>query len=186
MLMSLLPPGLAWPRDEGTGLDKVLTAEAVELTRVDTSVQDLLTESYPLTSNNLLTDWERVTGLPNACVGAPETVQLRREAVDQKLATTGGQSPGFFIDLAASIGFEVTITEYTPFRVGSNGAGDPINSEEWAYVWQINAPEETIRDFEVGSNAVGEGLRTWGNELLECVITQYQPAHTRVLFSYQG
>ena len=183
-LLGLLPLGLAWPREPGTNLDNFITAIAEEPNRVAERVQDMLTESYPLMSSELLTDWERITGLPEGCQGAPDTLQARREAVDQKLATTGGQSKQFYIDLAAKIGFEVTITEYSPFKVGRNATGDALNGDNWAYAWQINAPEETIREFKTGRSAVGEPLRYWGNELLECVISRVKPAHTYVLFAY--
>jgi len=183
-LLGLLPVGLAWPREKGTNLDNLITAVAEEPNRVAIRVEDMLRESYPLTASELLTDWERITGLPEACTGAPDTLQFRREAVDQKLATTGGQSKQFYMDLAAKIGFEVTITEYSPFKVGGSKTGDPLNGDDWAYAWQVNAPEETIRDFKTGRNAVGEPLRVWGNEILECVISAVKPAHTYVLFAY--
>ena len=183
-LLNLLPVGLAWPREKGTNLDNFITAVAEEPNRVDLRVEDMLKESYPLTSSELLPDWERITGLPGECQEAPETLQFRREAVDQKLASTGGQSKQFYIDLAAKIGFEVTITEYQPFKVGRNTMGQPLNGDDWAYAWQVNAPEETIRDFKTGNSAVGEPLRIWGNEILECVIGQVKPAHTYVLFAY--
>lgn len=183
-LLGLLPVGLAWPREPGTNLDNLITCLAEEPNRVAGRVEDMLKESYPLTSSELLTDWERITGLPGKCLEAPETLQFRREAVDQKLASTGGQSKQFYIDLAAKIGFEVTISEYRPFKAGVSKAGDPVNSDDWAYAWQVNAPEETIRDFKAGRSAAGEPLRVWGNEILECVIGQVKPAHTYLLFAY--
>jgi len=183
-LLGLLPVGLAWPREKGTNLDNLITAVAEEPNRVAIRVADMLKESYPLTSSELLTDWERITGLPEACTGAPDTLQARREAVDQKLGSIGGQSKQFYIDLAAKIGFEVTITEYSPFKVGKNATGDALAGDDWAYAWQINAPEETIREFKTGRSSVGEPLRYWGNELLECVISRVKPAHTYLLFAY--
>jgi len=184
MIFDLLPRGLAWPRERGTNLDNLITAEAVELTRVDRRVADMITESYPLTSGELLPDWERVTGLPDPCVGTPDTVQKRREAVNRKLGATGGQSINYYIDVAARAGYTVTITEYTPFRVGLNAMGDPLASEDWAYAWQVNAPAETVRVFRAGQGSAGEALRTWGNEILECALNQVKPAHTYLIFAY--
>ena len=186
MLQNLLPLGLAWPRQPGTNMENFLAALAVELNRVDVRVEDMLRESYPLTSSELLTDWERVTGLPEECEGLAATVQKRREAVRQKLSSIGGQSPSFYISVMANLGYEITITEFRPFRVGINAAGDPVYGEDWAYAWQVNAPEETIRYFSAGSGAAGEPLATWGNELLECVINRLKPAHTIVIFAYSS
>lgn len=184
LLQNLLPQGWAWPREPDTNMENLLTAKAEELNRVGCRVQDQLTEAYPLTTSELLTDWERMTGLPETCEGQAETVALRREAVAQKLSSIGGQSPGFYIDVAERLGYTITITEFSPFRVGVNSAGDPLYGEDWAYAWQVNAPEETVRYFAAGQGAAGEPLASWGNELLECVISRLKPAHTIVIFAY--
>lgn len=184
LLQNLLPQGWAWPREPETNMENLLTAKAEELNRVGVRVEDQLTEAYPLTTSELLTDWERMTGLPEQCEGLAETVALRREAVVQKLSSIGGQSPGFYIGVAEQLGYEITITEFQPFRAGQSRAGDPVYDEEWAYAWQVNAPEETISYFAAGQGAAGEPLATWGNETLECVISRLKPAHTIVIFAY--
>lgn len=183
MLQNLLPQGLAWPRQAGTNMESFLSALAVELNRVDTRVEDLLREAYPLTTSELLTDWERLTGLPEECEGLAETTQKRREAVNQKLSSIGGQSPGYYIDVAARLGYDITITEFSPFVAGDS-AGDYVYGDDWAYAWQVNAPEETVTYFAAGEGSAGDPLASWGNELLECVINRLKPAHTIVIFAY--
>lgn len=185
MIKNLLPTGLAWPRNEDTNLSSFIEALAVEVSRVDMRVDDMLRESYPLTSSELLTDWERIVGIPDECVGLSETLQERREAVDRKLSSIGGQSKAYYIDVAARLGFDITIDEYTPFRAGFSRAGDPVTSEEWAHVWEVNTAEtDTIRYFRAGQSTAGEALAKWGNEILECIINQLKPAHTYVIFTY--
>lgn len=186
MLHNLLPRGLAWPRQKDTTLTALLEALGVEFQRVDGRVQNMLEEAYPLTASELLTDWERLVGLPEECEGLAETIQRRREAVDNKLSTIGGQSPGYYISVAARLGYEITITEFNPFRVGEDAAGDPLYGEDWAYAWQVNAPEESVKYFAAGEGAAGEPLATWGNSLLECVISRLKPAHTIVIFAYNA
>lgn len=184
LIQNLLPQGLAWPREKETNMENFLTASAVELSRVDTRVQDMLREAYPLTTGELLTDWERVTGLPEPCQGLGGTIQRRREEVHRKLSSLGGQSKQYYIDLAASVGYAITITEFRPFTVGINAAGDPVYGEDWAYTWQVNAPEETVKYFAAGQGSAGDPLASWGNELLECVISRLKPAYTVALFAY--
>ena len=113
------------------------------------------------------------------------TVQERRDAVVAKYTLIGGQNKQFYIDLAAAIGFTITITEFNPFVAGS-GAGDPISNDDtgWPWAWQVNAPETTIQYFRSGQNTSGDALRKWGNEKLECAITARKPAHTHVSFAY--
>lgn len=187
LYQGLLPLGAAWPREPGATLTKMLFAQADEATRIHNRAVDLLDEADPRTTAELIGDWERVTGLPDAC-SAPyvTTLQERRAAVVARLTARGGQSRQFYIDLAASLGYAITITEFRPFRVGRNACGDPLCGEEWSFVWRVNAPETTVRYFRTGSSAAGEPLRTWGNELLECAIARVKPAHTLVQFGYGG
>lgn len=185
MIQNLLPIGWAWPRQKNTNMELMITALAGEPQRVDKRVQNMLEESYPLTTNELLTDWESAMGLPEECEGLAETVQKRREAVHQKLATLGGQSPQFYIDIAAAIGFTVTITEFRPFVAGDD-AGDQVWGDDWAHVFQVNAPEETISYLNAGEGSAGEPLATWGNDVLECVISRHKPAHAAVIFAYES
>ena len=181
-LKSLLPPGKAFPREVETQLDDYLRAAAEELARIDGRAGDLLRESYPLTSDETLTDWERITGLPAACIVGAQTKQERREAVHAKLGRVGSQSRAFFIGLAAGFGFTTSIKEFRPMK-----CNDPCNSKlyskDWAHAWEINAPEETIKVLTC-TGACNEPLRKWGNDLLECVISQFKPAHTLVIHTY--
>jgi uncharacterized protein YmfQ (DUF2313 family) len=184
-LFQLLPQGKAWPRYEETTLARLLLAFAGELARVDARVDALLREAYPLTTFELLTDWERVTGLPDGCISTSDSLQARRDAVMEKLARRGGQSRQFFIDLAATLGFTITITEYRPFLVGRNRMGDRLYGEDWRFAWLVTGPSETYRYFRMGQSVMGERLRSWGNDLLECIINRLKPAHTVVRFAYE-
>ncbi|MHC8326142.1 YmfQ family protein [Pseudomonas sp. LB1P83] len=184
-LKSLLPPGQAFPRDPGSTLHDLLDGMSLELARVDARGSVLPLEVNPVTSLELLPDWERVAGLPDKCSGTlEETLQGRRNALLAKLTSTGGQSAAYFIELAASLGYTVTIETFRSFRVGRSRAGDLLTNGPWAFTWLIRAPEVSVTSFRVGQSAVGERLRTWGNDTLECKINQLKPAHTVALFAY--
>ena len=133
----------------------------------------------------MLPDWERVARLPDKCSGVlEETIQGRRHALLTKLTSTGGQSPGYFIGIAATLGYTVTIEEFRPFRVGRSRVGDSLTNGDWIFTWLVRAPEVSVTSFRVGTSAVGERLRTWGNDTLECKLNQLKPAHTIALFAY--
>jgi len=184
-LKQLLPPGQAFPRDPGTTLHDLLDGMSIELARIDNRGFTLPLEANPTTTSELLGDWERVAGLPDRCSGVlEETLQGRRNALLAKLSSTGGQSPGYFISVAAVLGYQVTITEFRPFRVGRSKVGEALTNGDWQFAWQVNAPETTVVSFRVGLSAAGEPLRSWGNEILECKLNQIKPAHTLLLFSY--
>ena len=176
-LLALRPAGPAWAPE-----DDHLFAAAEECARAHNRAVALVDESDPRLTTELLADWERVAGLPDACTGPLATLQERRAALVARLTSIGGQSRAYFIALAAALGYTVTITEYRPYHVNSH-VNDPLNSELWTFVWQVNAAINTVRRFVVTSG-VNEPLATWGNQLLECVIRRLAPAHTKVLFAY--
>ena len=184
-LRALLPPGKAWTRDPGTTFDDLLDAMAQEWARLDARAEQLIDEALPDSTTELLPDWERVAGLPDTCGGdQSETLQGRRADLIARITSTGGQTPAYFIAVAAALGYTITITEFRPFRAGYSSAGDALTNDEWAHTFQVNAAENTITPFRAGLSTAGEPLRTWGNERLECVINDLKPAHTHVLFAY--
>lgn len=184
-LKTLLPPGQAFPREAGTTMHDLLDGMSIELARADARGETLPFEANPSSSGEMLSDWERVAGLPDKCSGVlEETLQGRRNALLAKLSSTGGQSPAYFIELAGVLGYDVTIEEYRPFRAGISHAGDPLTNGDWVFTWLIRAPESTVISFRAGVSAAGERLRAWGNDTLECKINQLKPAHTIALFAY--
>lgn len=184
-LQALLPQGPAWPRDAEATLTQLLHAWADELARVDGRADELIEEADPRTTADLLADWERVAGLPDACVEAlagTQTTGQRRAALVVKLTNSGGQSAAYYIALAANLGYAVTVTEFSPHDVEDN-VNHPLYGAPWQFAWQVNAAEDTIGVLTV-TDTVADPLAWWGNELLECTISRLKPAHTHLLFAY--
>jgi uncharacterized protein YmfQ (DUF2313 family) len=185
--VDLLPTGMAWPRDPDAVVVRAWAGPAAGLARHHARVMDLLAvEADPRSTLLLLPDWERNTGLPDECTGPAETLEGRRLRLVQQLTARGGQSPAFFIALAAGLGFEgCTITEFRPFTCSSR-CTDGLDTDPWRFTWRLNVPIDAgIRGFTARS-ACTESIRTWGAAVLECVIRRITPAHTNVLFGYGG
>lgn len=184
-LHALLPRGPAWPREPGT-----VQAQAVEgLAAIVAAQHDRATvlleiEADPAAAEELLADWERAYGLPDACVGPGQTFIERRAALLSRIRASGGQSPAYLIAVAASLGYAVTIEEHRPARSGVTAAGDPCNGEAWAHAFTVRGPEETITDAVAGATVAGDPLRAWGNLALECSLGRIRPAHTVIIFAY--
>lgn len=183
-LMNLLPTGAVWPRDQDSVIAQVCLALIKNYTRNAAAAANLLVDAMPIAPVMMLPEWEESLGLPDPCAGASPTLQQRQQQVYARFTATGGQSVPYFISLAASLGYSVTITEFAPFRVGLNTVGQPINGDAWAFAWQVNAPQFSIEYFSVGRDAVGEALATWGNTVLQCEMQRLAPAHTTIIFSY--
>ncbi len=181
-LQALLPPGPAWTRDAEATLTKLLNAWADELARVDGRAAQLIDETDPRTTTELLADWERVAGLPDPCVGADQTTVQRRAALHAKLTTLGGQSAAYFIAQGAGLGYTVTITEFDQHTVADD-VNHPLYGQPWQFAWQVNAPQDTVGVLDV-NGTVDDPLAWWGNEALECSINRLKPAHTHVMFAY--
>lgn len=184
-LQSLMPQGRAWPTGDGASLTQLLAGFSGGLSRAHNRAVDLIDEADPRTAIELLTDWERICGLPDDCAAVGGgTLAERRDAVVAKISARGGQSRQFFIDLADRLGYPVTIDEFQPFTCDSE-CEDPCCDEPWRLAWRVNAPETMVREFTCDSPCE-EALATWGNEVLECAISRLKPAHTHVIFGYGG
>lgn len=184
-LQALLPHGPAWPRDDTAALSRLLAALAAELARVDGRAMQLVEEADPRTVAELFADWERVTGLPDACAvafGGDQSMSQRRAALVGRLTTMGGQSSAYYVGLAAALGYAITISEFSEHSVSDN-VEHPLYSAAWNFAWQVNAALNTVTEFTIDST-VDDPLAAWGNALLECVINRLKPVHTTVLFSY--
>lgn len=181
--LALLPAGPAWSVQDSANATALIEGLVQEFERVQLAADGLLNEADPRSTYQLLGDYERIFGLPTACMaGITQSLDQRRAALVAQMISQGGQSPAYYVALAAAAGFTITITEFRPFTVASTVA-TPIYGDGWAYAFQINAPLNTIAVFDVTSS-VADALRTWGNNLLECLINRYKPAHTVALFSY--
>jgi uncharacterized protein YmfQ (DUF2313 family) len=172
MLKDLLPRGAAWLLESGSWLSRTLLAIADELARIDGRAEDLLREQDPRTAIETIADWERDVGLPDDLVPElPNTIGERQVAVVQRLLSRGGQTPAFFAEMAAALGYEGATVEEYPFaqlRVGFR-AGDRAAGNAWAHAWRLNLP---------ANGPVYERLD------VEAIIRRAAPAHTTVVFSY--
>ncbi|WP_334158728.1 YmfQ family protein [Oryzomicrobium sp.] len=183
LLKLLLPPVSLDPNGPGLGIE--LAAEGNALDHAIGSGDQLLLEADPRTAVALLPDWERNYGLPEqqvAALGITLSFQERRAALVTKVTMQGGQKPAFFIALAATLGYTITVTECAPHTTEFDSE-HPVYDEAYRFVWYVNAALNTIRDLTTEDDSE-MATAIWGNGLLEAVINRYKPAHTLALFSY--
>lgn len=188
-LKSLLPVGPAWPRDNDSVMTIVLKPLAEELSDVEERIASLIAESDPRTVLEMLTDWEREFGLPDSCNPEGLTLQERKAALIQKVYGTGGQSIAYFKSLADMLGyFDVEIKEFRPFIAGKNRCGDFLGGAHTIrHYWRVAIPNARVTYFRTGASRCGEKLGIIARAAdLECIFNRYKPAHTVLIFSYQG
>jgi uncharacterized protein YmfQ (DUF2313 family) len=188
-LHALAPPGRALPTATGTSWAQLLDALAGELARLDGRAQDLRAEADPRTTLELLADWERVAGLPDPCAGENATLQERRGALVQRLASRGGQSAAFFRSLAERLGYTVTVAEYRPFLCGVSSVGaQALNPAEIRLAWRLRLKDPRVTSFRAGQSRLGTDplLKISRAEGLECIVQRLKPAHTNAFVAYEG
>lgn len=117
-LLGLLLPPKSYSLD-GRQLSAELLAEGNCLARAEIKSDEVLNGITPFFAVSLLSDWERVLALS---VDSSMTIQQRRQQVLAKINATGGLSRNYFINLAKSLGYDITIDEPEPFRAGINRA----------------------------------------------------------------
>ncbi|WP_322055619.1 YmfQ family protein [Burkholderia cenocepacia] len=184
--MALMPRGLAWPRDPYSVMGKTIATLAPIWSRHVASNNYLLVDAFPSATVELLPEWEAALGLPDPCAGESPTRAQRQAQVVARFTNSGGASISYFINYAKNLGFDVTVSEFTPFRVGQHSAGDSVGVEGWAHTWRINAPSTTINYFRAGRSTAGEPLASWGNAVLFCEMNALKPAHTLLLVANPG
>lgn len=144
----------------------------------------LLVDAFPVTTTELLPEWEETLGLPDPCAGEAPTTAARRAQVIARIKALGGQSEAYFIAFAASLGYSITISEFTPFRMGQQRMGDQLGGPDWAFAWSIHSPYVSEIFFQTGLSAMGDALASWNNNVLECEMATIKPAHTVLIFAY--
>lgn len=181
-LMALFPVGAAWPRDPGSVRWQVMAAIGAELAAVHTFLVQVLAERSPRTATRLLAEWEAVLGLPDDCVGAPETIAERRRLAHARMVATGGQSRAYFVEQARTLGFDIEIIEYRTRWCGMRRCGEPFGGEEMQFTWRVVEHAGTVRPRRFGEAHCGEPFTVWGNRALVCMLRRLAPAHTEILF----
>lgn len=111
-LAYLLPAGRTFANKFilGTGVRKTLQGLGKTLLRVDEIIERLPIEFFPDTTNELITEWEDLLGIPNAYFKGDGDLVERRTHVVAMLRANGVQTEQDFIDLAALLGVTVQIT----------------------------------------------------------------------------
>lgn len=138
----------------------------------------------------------------------------RQKAVRAKFAATGGQSIAYFQEVAAQLGWDLVVEEFSPFCCGISECGwSPASllADGARFHWRVPFPRGTQVPFECGVTGCGYPLTdftggpdpsrlTWfetgaaecGDRLLDidfyqplhCMLMRRKPSHTVLIFDY--
>lgn len=131
------------------------------------------TQAFPSAITYTLPDWEREYGLPGPCASGDGGVPVRQAAVRAKFASQGGQSPAYWVCLAYSLGYRITIEEPTQFLCDvSECVGDDLQE---AYFCcdddEVGDDGSPLEGFILPTDAAA------GDEVSDLTIWQYWIVH---------
>jgi len=189
LFKSLLPKGKAWTRAIGSNIYNLFYGFSEELSRIESRAEDLASERDTRYATELLIDHETDLGLPDACSRSNTTIQERQEIVHARLTSLGRQDKQYFIDLAAVLGWTITVRENWPFKCGASASGDACGPYYNIFYWTIaiDITSKSLIQFKSGQSQSGDSiLKIPTVENLECTMLRYKPAHTHLDFEYIG
>jgi uncharacterized protein YmfQ (DUF2313 family) len=192
-MAGLLPTGGAWRTPDAAAFDwnsrlggflRGLSGAFVSLYRRAFQASQ---ESTASTLADSLDDWEAEFGLPDICFGEDQSRTQRIRALLLKIRSAGTITPADFINLAASVGYTISIREPRPFATGFSQTGwQEGTGAAIAYFWIVKPTGAASSRFETGVSQTGINSLLDIAHLtdLECLFRKIAPAWTRVIFDY--
>ncbi|MDO3434320.1 DUF2313 domain-containing protein [Rhizobium sp. CBN3] len=186
--LAMLPQGSAWCSPDGEAVP--LTSNLARFMRVliDGFVW-LYARAWALARNatvrgvdELLADWEAEYGLPDNCVTGETGIAERLRALEAKVNSHAAITPGDFIRVAASYGFEITIEEPAIFECGFSecGGDHTVGDMRQETYWIVRVTGIAVDYFTCGLSECGfDPLFDFGDaERLICILRRLAPAWT--------
>jgi uncharacterized protein YmfQ (DUF2313 family) len=186
--VTMLPQGPAWGTPDGQALDLNSTLARFVRVLIDPFAW-VYARAWTLVRNatvsgvdELLPDWEAEYGLPDNCVTGETSFAERLRALEAKVNSQAVISPGDFIRVAASYGFEISIEEPAIFECGfSECGGDHTTGDARQEIyWIVSVTGLGVDYFTCGISECGyDPLFDFGDaERLLCILRRLAPAWT--------
>ena len=103
-----------------------------------------------------------------------------------RIGSVGGQSPVYYIGVAAALGYTITIDEFAPVKFGTTRFGSPWYGAAWKYVWRVNVSNAAKFPAKFGSARFGDPWTSYSGQQLTCVLNRLEPSHTILIMNYEG
>lgn len=193
----LTPRGAAWGTDEAaisgpTVMKGVWTAIAGTFATLWSAAFDAASQAFPSAITWSLAEWEAELALPEpdeAVQFAAMTIADRVAAVQAKDRDRGGASPGYFICIAAQLGYTVNVLEPGWFEFGLScfDGDDQLMGIDPGQYWIVQILNVTPEYFSFGASAFGDALTDFPiATALEARIRRRMNIDTAVYFDYSG
>lgn len=183
-VLNFLPGGnLFEAKNKNTSnLYKLFLGFSAELQRMEQTLYDITNDHDIRVTELLIERWESAVGIPDDCFNNTGTLDERRRNVLVKLAAIGANTEQDFIDLAAILGYAITIEHLD--EIDFNPPYDiPLSLEfgvpESRFVWIVKgdgvAPNVPPYDIPLS-------LENAQASIIQCLFNKLKPAHTLILY----
>ena len=154
-----------------------LYADGSALDSAKASADAVLAAVTPYGAGSMIGDWERVLAIVPP---ATATYQQRVDTAVAKIAQTGGLSIPYFTQLAARLGYTVTIDEFAPPQVGIAKIGCKLWAEDMRWVWRVNINGSGMVGYKAraGTAKAGDPILSFQDPVIEQVFNDLKPAFT--------
>lgn len=196
-VIAAAPRGPAWGSDEagdGTGASPVMrqvwTAVSGWMADLYTAAFQTAVQAFPSAVTFSLPDWEAEYGLPDPCTSPATGVQGRINALRVRFGAQGGASPAYFVCLAASVGYDITVTEPSDFicDLSECGGDDTVVTGNGHHEWVVSLNSLGDLWFYCDDGQCDdtplEGFVVAAD--IECLLRRVAPTHTTLIFDYSG
>jgi uncharacterized protein YmfQ (DUF2313 family) len=181
-LTKLLHSGDGWPKTTDSNLFATVQLFVPSLLRWIQYSEVCQTECFPTTTVQNLDVWSKSVSVPGS--DYPETLTNDQIKMITLLRVTdlGGQSPQYFIDYAAILGYTIWIEELSNLRAGFY-AGQRCADTYGDFSWIVHVANAYYKPLKVGQ-PVGQPLGVNTDiTLLAYEFNRIKPAHTNIFFT---
>jgi uncharacterized protein YmfQ (DUF2313 family) len=168
---------------EGSNLRKVLIGLACEWLRTRDKIDEMYEEYDINSTTQYIEEWERVVGIPDDCINNAGSLEDRRQNILLKLAGVNVTTAKQFENLAALLGFTVTV------ETGVETSTFPMTLP-FILLSEAEAPFVIVVTLDASLEPSGLPLTLpftlseQAPEILQCFFEKLKPANTTVIFRY--
>lgn len=168
---------------DNTVLRKVLLGLASQWLDFRATGNQICSEYDPTTTTDLIVEWETAVGIPDCCFSNTGSLEDRRKQVLLKLAGINATTAKQFENIAAILGFDVTVEA----AKSSSSSSFPMT-----FPFVLMTAEEALFSFVVNIDDPASGgfpytfpftLASGVSELLKCLFDKLKPANSLVFFN---
>jgi uncharacterized protein YmfQ (DUF2313 family) len=184
-LLALAPPGWIFPADVDSYFAARLLGLGAVISDLQVSSDAMGPQVDPRFAFNLLPDYQRVLG-PDPCGRDTSALGFEQQAaiVYQRWTAGGPICAGYFENMAAGLGVDLTIVEVPNWVCGASTCSDQMVPYAENFAIAVNLPATSVTNFECGAATCDDSLGTFIPNLAVCPMTCSAPLHITFFFNY--